>query len=285
MRVITWNLNSIKTRKERLLALLERHDPDIVCLQELKLSRDNFPFDDIESAGYNAAIHAQPSYNGVAILSKRTPEAVVTGFNDDAFEDPHARLVTAHFKAQSLGPKWKTGAVISAYFPNGQATDSDKFIYKLDWIDRLRRKIQHQLEDTEHLILAGDANVAPRTRDVANPTKWNDSVLCAPTARTVLQRLTQSAHPAGLEDTFRKLHTLSEDALDKPARAPEDLSWWDYRARGWDNNDGLRIDHIYATPDLAKHATRSFTDTDERRPDAHHSPPSDHAPVITDFDL
>jgi exodeoxyribonuclease-3 len=281
MRLITWNCNSIKARKQRLLALLERHEPDIVCLQELKFAKDNFPYDDIDAAGYHAAVHAQPTYNGVAILSKKPPDAVVTGFNDDAFEDPHARLVTAHFKAQSLGPKWKAGCVIAAYFPNGQSVTADKFIYKLDWMDRLRRTLHRRHDPTASLILAGDFNVAPTDHDAANPTKWRESVLCHPRARTLLARITEW----GLHDCFRKVHPTPDDKHDTPAEHKNELSWWDYRSRGWDNNDGLRIDHIHATAPLAELTADARVDLEERDPESHDTPPSDHAPVIADFDL
>lgn len=272
MRLITWNVNSIKTRKDRLLALLERHTPDIVCLQELKITEDKFPFDDIDNAGYHAAVHAQPTYNGVAILSKQPPTSVTKGFADDAFEDPHARLITARFAKADAD---FDATVIGAYFPNGQSIDSDKFVYKLDWMDRLRRRLERHHSPADPLILTGDVNVATTDHDAANPKKWRESVLCHDRSRTLLERLAAW----GLEDCFRKLHP--------PADAPtrEHLSWWDYRSRGWDNNDGLRIDHVYATAPLAAKLAACTIDTHERDPHSHDSAPSDHAPVIADFVL
>lgn len=278
MLVITWNVNSIKTRLDRVLALLERHEPDALCLQELKCDAEKFPLAEIEAAGYHAAVHTQKTYNGVAVLTKVEPEAVRLGFDDDGFEDSHARLVTVTLPAPVKGVK--TFDLVNGYFPNGGTTDSDKYIYKLDWCDRLRRRLKRDLAGGRELVLVGDYNVAPSDHDVANPDKWRASVLCAEPSRRAIRRL----EALGLADCFRKAHPIDED--NEPSPTPGEragLSWWDYRARGWENNDGLRIDHIFATRKMLSACSECFVDTDERDPERGEGAPSDHAPVCGKF--
>lgn len=254
MKVITWNVNSIRSRLERLLAVLERHDPDVVCLQELKTVEENFPYEPLRDAGYRAAVLGQKTYNGVAILSKSEPEDVQRGVDDNP-EDPQARLISA-----VVGDV----RIFSAYFPNGGTVGSDKWEYKLKWIRRLTAKLAADYSPDDRILICGDSNVAIRETDVANPDKWTDSVLFHPDARDALRDLTDW----GLVDVFAKLN-------------PDGgvYSWWDYRQLSFPKNDGLRIDHVFATKILARNAETAVVDRDERKGKS----PSDHAPVIVDF--
>ncbi len=255
MKVISWNVNSVRSRLERLLGVLERHEPDVVCLQELKCVDEQFPWGEVRSAGYHAVTHAQPTYNGVAILSREEATEVERGFNDGDEEDPQARLI------------WGTVGgtrVCSAYVPNGQKLGSEKWVYKLAWYARLRAKLA-SMDLSLPLAIAGDYNVAPEASDVAHPEKWEESVLFAPEARAALRSITE----LGFVDTFRKHH-------------PDGgvYSWWDYRRLAFPKGDGLRIDHVLATEPLAARSTGASIDREERKGKL----PSDHAPVVVEFE-
>ena len=257
MKILTWNVNSVKTRLERLIACLERHQPDIVCLQELKTVEEKFPFEAIREAGYHAAVFGQKTYNGVAILSKQEPQDIRLGIDDDV-DDPQARLVSAQISDVR---------VISAYFPNGSTVGSDKWEYKLAWMARLRALLERSYSPDQPLLVCGDTNIAIHDSDVANPDNWADSVLCAAPGREALQHVLDW----GLRDVFGELHP--EGGI---------YSWWDYRNLGFPKNDGLRIDHILATRPLADSCTEASVDRDERK-GTKEDKPSDHAPVIAVF--
>jgi exodeoxyribonuclease III len=254
MRIATWNLNSIKARRDRLLAWLERTNHDVVCLQELKCQEGQFPFDALRAAGYRAVAQCQKTYNGVAILSRQEPQDVMHGL-DDGQDDPQARLVAARVGELT---------VVSAYFPNGQRVGSEKYVYKLQWMARLRAWLDRHFDPTQPLLLAGDFNVAPDDADVARPDEWADSVLCHAEVRAALRHIQEF----GLVDVFRKHH-------------PEGgvYSWWDYRQLAFPKGNGLRIDHIYATPAVAARSVDAHVDRDERKGKL----PSDHAPVVVEL--
>lgn len=255
MRIITWNVNSIRTRLERLLKLLERHRPDVVCLQELKVAEEEFPSLDLKQGGYHSAVFGQRTYNGVAILSKSAPESVTTSMNDGV-DDPQARLVSADVDGIR---------VISVYVPNGGAFGSEKWDYKLDWYRRLREYLDNRASADEPLAICGDFNIAPDDADVHNPELWKDSVLCHPEGRAAFRNLLDW----GLVDAFRAKH--SDGGI---------YSWWDYRRLGFPKNDGLRIDGVLVTKALADRLEDAFVDRDERKG----KQPSDHAPVVVDFE-
>ena len=254
MKVITWNLNSIRARHDRLLALLERHQPDLLCLQEIKVQPNDFPFLEIQAAGYHAAVHGQKTYNGVAILSRTELTDVVRGMQD--FDDAQARLVAA---------KTLNMHIVCAYFPNGGEVGSDKYAYKLEWMKHLAAHLSSHFRADQPLVLCGDFNVAPDDGDVAFPEQWNDTVLCVPPIREALKAI----RAWGLCDTLRPHH-------------PEGgvYSWWDYRQLGFPKNNGLRIDFIDATQPLAERCTNAWVDRNERKG----KQPSDHAPVVAEFD-
>lgn len=254
MRIATWNVNSIKARHDRVVAWLEKRSPDVLCLQELKCTEDKFPFDVLRESGYHAVAHCQKTYNGVAILSRMEAHEVIHGM-DDGSDDTQARLITATVDGVR---------VVNGYFPNGQRVGSDKYAYKLDWMERLRAWLDRSFDPAEPLVLAGDFNVAPDDADVARPEEWEGSVLCHPDARAALAEV----QSFGLVDVFRKHH-------------PEGgvYSWWDYRQLAFPKGNGLRIDHVYATPPVAERSVDAFVDRDERKGKS----PSDHAPVVIDL--
>ena len=254
LRVVTWNVNSIRTRLPRLLAILKRHDPDIVCLQETKVVDDSFPFSDIENAGYYAAVHGQKAYNGVAVLTKQKPLNIVCSMKDET-EDKQARL---------LAVTSSNVRVLSIYVPNGGEIGSVKWEYKLEWFERMRKYLEIHENPARPLVVCGDFNIASDDKDVHNVDKWKNSVLCHPVARAAFKRLTDW----GLVDAFRVRH-------------PEGgvYSWWDYRMLGFPKNDGLRIDGILATKPLVERINNAFIDREERKG----KQPSDHAPVFVDF--
>ena len=256
MKIATWNVNSVKARHERVLAWLARTEVDVLCLQELKVTDDVFDYDAFREIGYHAVVHGQKTYNGVAILCQDLPSRVAVGLGDDV-DDPQARLVAATVAGVR---------VISAYFPNGQSVGSDKWAYKLAWMDRLARYLARKADASARLALCGDFNVALDDADAAHPDDWADSVLCHPDARSALARL----RDWGLVDVFRKHHPQGGV-----------YSWWDYRRLGFQRNDGLRLDHIYATASLAACSRGATVDRDERKG----VKPSDHAPLIAEFDL
>lgn len=254
MRVITWNVNSIRTRLPRLVALLERHEPDVLCLQELKVEDDKFPWIDIQRAGYSVEIFGQKTYNGVAILSKVPADSVQRGF-DDGVDDTQARFIQVGFGSAMR--------VLCAYVPNGKTVHSESWDYKLRWYERLRGHLEG-MRNTEPVILCGDFNIAPDDRDVRNPERWQASVLCHPDGRRALGRIAEW----GLVDAFRVSHP--EGGI---------YSWWDYRMLGFPKNDGLRIDLLYVSEPLVERIQDGWVDRDERKG----KQPSDHAPVVLDL--
>ncbi len=265
MKLVTWNVNSVRARHDRVVAFLDRETPDIVCLQELKVVDDAFPHEAIAARGYHVETHGQPTYNGVAILSRTPLRDIARGFSDGDDDDPQARLITATVD----GPGGDAVRVTSAYIPNGSTVGSDKWAYKLAWMARLRAALDG-LSGGHPYVLCGDFNVAPDDRDAHNPARWAASVLMHADARAALA----AWRAWGLEDTVRALHP---DADEGP------FTWWDYRNLGFPKNDGLRIDHVYATPSLAARATEARVDRDERRAPKDATPPSDHAPLLVTF--
>ncbi|MFO7156885.1 MAG: exodeoxyribonuclease III [Pseudomonadota bacterium] len=251
MWIATWNVNSIRARRERLLAWLERRSPDVVLLQELKCQLSDLEAIDLAGLGYHVAANTQRTYNGVAILSKTPLEDVVMGLQDDV-EDPQARLVAATTRGIRF---------LSAYVPNGSEVSSEKWAYKLQWLERLRLHLERHYDPGMPLVLGGDFNVAPDERDVHDPAEWETTVLFHPEARQAYRRLLDW----GLEDTFR-IHN----------QEPGTYSWWDYRMLAFPKNRGLRIDLILATRPLRERVAESFVDRDERKG----KQPSDHAPVL-----
>ena len=250
MKIATWNVNSVRARLERLLAWLPKAQPDVVCLQELKVAEDAFPYEALRQAGYHAAVFGQKTYNGVAILSKEEPQNIQHGI--PGFEDPQARLLMAEIKGN-----W----IASAYVPNGESVGSEKYGYKLRWLQRLREFLGARFKPTDPLVLCGDFNVARDEKDVARPEAWANTVLFHHEARSAMEHLLAW----GLVDVFRQYHP--EGGL---------YSWWDYRMLAFPKNDGLRLDYLLATEPLATCCTAAEINREERKGEK----PSDHAPVV-----
>jgi len=256
MKVATWNVNSIRARRQHVVDWLDAARPDVLCLQELKVADADFPFDEVRECGYEAEVFGQKTYNGVAIVSRHPLSNVVRGL-DGEDDDAQARLIRADVEHIT---------VLSAYFPNGGEVGSDKFEYKLRWMGRLHQMLQALFDSrVDQVALCGDFNVAPRDEDIGRPDEWRASVLACDPVREALSNLASF----GLIDVFQPFH-------------PDGgvFSWWDYRGRGFERGNGLRIDHIYATPTLAERAIGAVIDREERR----RKSPSDHAPVMVEFE-
>lgn len=259
MKIATWNVNSLKVRLPQVIAWLQANPVDALCLQELKLADEFFPRQALADIGYETCWAGQKTYNGVAILS-RTPGADVQK-NIPGFEDAQQRIVAATYETGS-GPI----RLISAYCPNGQSLDSDKYAYKLAWFAALRDWLQEELQRYPRLAILGDYNVAPHDRDVYDPAKWANDVLVSPPERAALSALLD----LGLADSFRLFE--QEDQA---------YTWWDYRRFAFRRNAGLRIDHILLSPALASRCTACTIDKAPRA----NEQPSDHAPVVACLDI
>jgi exodeoxyribonuclease-3 len=256
MKLATWNVNSIRARQGRLLAWLERTKPDVVCLQELKVTDEAFPFDPLREAGYAAAVNGQRTYNGVAVLARTEPEDVERGFGDGG-DDAQARFVAA--RVGNL-------QVASVYVPNGTEVGSDRWTYKLEWLRRLRAWLDRRDPKTNLLAVAGDFNVAPEARDVYDPPAWETTVLFHPEGRRALE----AVRAWGLVDAFRLHHD-----------GPGFYSWWDYRMLAFPKGRGLRIDHVFLSEALAGRCTGASIERNERKG----KQPSDHAPVVVELEI
>lgn len=249
MKIAAWNVNSLKVRLPHLLDWLSEASPDVVCLQELKLEDHNFPRAEIEVAGYQVAFSGQKTYNGVALLARQAIADVVCG--NPHFPDEQKRLISG-----TVGDT----RVICAYMPNGQAVGSEKYDYKLRWLDALAIWLKEELVKYPKLALCGDYNIAPDDRDVHDPKAWAGNILCSPAERAAFQRLLD----LGLQDSFR--------LFEQPEKT---FSWWDYRMLGFQKNLGLRIDHVLLTRQLAEKCSAAGVDRAPRKRER----PSDHAPV------
>ncbi len=253
MKIATWNVNSLTIRLNRVLAWLEEHQPDVLCLQELKMETHKFPHDAFAALGYTAAVIGQKTYNGVAIVSKIPSAQIQIGIPD--FDDPQARVIAA-----TVGDV----RVVCLYVVNGQAVDSEKFEYKLRWLKACTQFLKDERAAHEKLAVLGDFNIAPDDADVHDPDLWRDQVLCTDDERAYFDRWTN----VGLKDAFR--------LFDQP---PKTFSWWDYRMLGFPKNLGLRIDHILLSDALAANCTSCTIDREARKARGDDKP-SDHAPVI-----
>jgi exodeoxyribonuclease-3 len=255
MKIATWNVNSVRTRLSHLLIWLKERAPDIVLLQELKAIDAQFPAEMIEDLGYNYAVAGQKSYNGVAILSKYPLEDIQSSLPGNS-EDTQARYIEA-----------VTGGVrvISVYVPNGQEVGSDKYAYKLAFLERLKRHFSALLKYEECLIAGGDYNIAPTSADVYNEKEFKDRILTSPAERAAFRQLCN----LGLIDAVRALYPEENAENDKL------FTWWDYRQGSWERNQGFRIDHLLLSPQAADCLLKAEVDTSMRGLPR----PSDHAPL------
>ncbi|HWL04674.1 MAG TPA: exodeoxyribonuclease III [Xanthobacteraceae bacterium] len=260
MKIATWNVNSIKQRLDNVTAWLKERTPDVVCLQEIKCQDEAFPYDAIESLGYNVAVHGQKGFNGVALLSKIPFDEVRPQLNGDD-EDVQARYLEAVMSTDAGVLR-----VASIYLPNGNPPDTEKYPYKLKWLDRLTAHVEDLLRNEEPLVLAGDYNVIPAAADAYDPAAWTGDALFLPQTRDRFQRLVN----LGLTDALRA--TTDEAGL---------YTFWDYQAGAWQKNRGIRIDHLLLSPQAADRLTGVAIDKYVRAWEK----PSDHVPIVGEFDI
>lgn len=250
MKVATWNVNSLRVRLPQVLEWLHAQSPDVLCLQETKVTDELFPADELRAAGYHAVFSGQKTYNGVAILSREPAREVLATL--PGADGDQKRFIAATFDSVR---------VVCVYVPNGEAVSSDKYRYKLAWLERLRGYIEREVAVHPKLLLAGDYNIAPEERDVHDPKLWEGQVLFSEPERAAFRQLLAT----GLVDAFRLF----------PQEA-NSFSWWDYRMQAFRRNRGLRIDHILTSPVLSAECRACAIDTAPRRLER----PSDHAPVV-----
>jgi exodeoxyribonuclease III len=255
VKIVTWNINSIRARTDKLLDWLKVSQPDVLCLQELKCTDDQFPLLELGAAGYQCAVYGQKTYNGVAILSKTPPADVVRGFADGA-DDEQSRAISATLEGVR---------VVCLYAPNGQSVGSPAYAYKLEWYGRLKRYLAAKAQPSTPLVVCGDFNVMPEALDVWDPELFNGQCLFSPAERAALKA---AAEPLGLVDLYR-------------SRNPEipGYTFWDYQAGRFHKNHGLRIDHMHVTAPMAERCTAIGVDRDARK----NPKPSDHAPLWAEF--
>jgi exodeoxyribonuclease-3 len=272
VRIAAWNVNSLKVRLPQVLRWLQDQEKakqpiDALCLQELKLTDDKYPHKELEEAGYLSLAAGQKTYNGVAIILRKAALAPISSDIDTAFlkpirnipnhTDEQQRILAATVCFAGTQPM----RLVSAYFPNGQSPDSDKFQYKLGWLKALQTWLTEELEQNQRLALLGDFNIAPADEDVHDPKAWEGQNLVSPPERDAFQELIK----LGLADSFRMFE-----------QAPKTFSWWDYRMMGFRRNAGMRIDHILLSEALKEKCSASTVDKEPRTWEQ----PSDHAPVI-----
>jgi len=254
-KVASWNVNSLNVRLPHVLAWCDIARPDVLALQETKLIDERFPADELLKAGYHSVFSGQKTYNGVAILSREPATDVVTDI--PGLDDPQRRILAA-----TIGDI----RIIDLYVVNGSEVGSDKFAYKLHWLEQVTRWIAEEMQSFEKVIVMGDFNIVPDDRDVHDPEAWRDKILCSTPEREALQRILD----LGLTDTFRLFE--QEERI---------WSWWDYRMAAFRRNMGLRIDLVLASAALAEICTASYIDKEPRRQER----PSDHAPAIAEFEI
>lgn len=255
MKIATWNVNSILARLPHVIRWIDVEQPEVLCIQETKCTDDKFPFDAFHERGFNCIAFGQQSYNGVAILTRSQCEPVQRGYPDD-LEGSQPRL---------LGTTVDGIQIVNVYVPNGQIVGSDKYAFKLQWLKRLRSFFDEHYDSNSPVLLCGDFNVAPEERDVHEPRLWQGRILFSEPERAALETIKQW----GFTDAFR----LHEEAAGH-------YSWWDYRAGAFRRNHGLRIDHIWISKPLIARNKNTWIDLEPRTWER----PSDHAPVIAEFE-
>lgn len=275
VRISAWNVNSLKVRLPQVLTWLQDQEKankpiDALCLQELKLTDDKYPHKELEEAGYLSIAAGQKTYNGVAIIVRKAALAPIATDHETSFlkpirnipgnTDEQQRILAATVCFKGMQPI----RLVSAYFPNGQSPDSDKFVYKLGWLKSLEDWLKEELSQNARLALLGDFNIAPTDDDVHDPSKWIGQNLVSPQEREAFQKLLN----LGLTDSFRMFE-----------QAPKSFSWWDYRMMGFRRNAGMRIDHILLSDALKEKCNSSIIDKVPRSWEQ----PSDHAPVIAEI--
>jgi len=255
VKIVTWNVNSLNVRLPHVLEWLAANQPDVLVLQEIKQITEKFPGEAFAEIGYRSIASGQKTYNGVAVISKQAADDPIMDF--PGFDDPQRRILATTIQGVR---------VVNLYIPNGSEVGSEKYAYKLSWLAALTGFLKDELARNDELVVLGDFNIAPADEDVHDAQKWGEAILCSPKERAALKSLLD----LGLNDVFRQ--------FEQPEKT---YSWWDYRAAGFRRNRGLRIDLILATAALSKNCTTSYVDKEPRAWER----PSDHAPVVAEFDI
>lgn len=253
LKIASWNVNSLNVRLPHVLAWCDVAQPDILALQETKMTDDRFPVDELLDAGYHSVFSGQKTYNGVAILSREPAADAITDI--DGLDDPQRRIL-----AVTVGDV----RIIDLYVVNGSEVGSEKFDYKMRWLEQVTAWIAAEMQRHAKVIVLGDFNIAPDDRDVHDPQSWHEKILCSTLERKALQGILG----LGLSDTFRQ--------FEQPEKS---WSWWDYRMAAFRRNMGLRIDLILASAALEKTCSAAYIDKEPRRQQR----PSDHTPVVAEF--
>lgn len=262
MRIATWNVNSVRTRLEQVCAWLQREQPAVLCLQETKVADELFPLEAFRELGYEVAISGQKAYNGVAILSRLPLEDVQVGFLPLLPADPEAMQLGEQKRV--LSARVEGLRILNLYVPNGSSLRSDKYTYKLQWLQCLHRYLEVQERQGEPLVMVGDFNIAPEDRDIHDPERLSGGIMASDAERSALRALLGER----LADVFRLFEPESGH-----------WSWWDYRSGGWETGRGWRIDHIYLERDLLELASGCVIHREQRG----NPQPSDHAPVVVNL--
>ncbi len=254
LKIATWNVNSLRVRLEQVLDWIKNEQPDLLALQETKIIDADFPVDAIKQLGFNVTYSGQKTYNGVALITRHPVSDPITDVPD--FTDPQRRI---------LGVTYEGIRFFNLYVPNGERVDSEKYHYKLNWLQNVKDHLQKELSQNPNCVILGDFNIAPENRDVHDPDMWEGRILCSESERSMLSSILST----GFVDCFR-IHS------DEKA-----FSWWDYRLNSFKRDLGLRIDHIFASGALPQKCTQCYIDKAPRG----HERPSDHAPVIAEFNI
>ncbi len=254
MKIVSWNVNSLKVRLEHVLQWSKQNSPDVLAIQETKLTDDKFPEKEITAAGWHVVYSGQPTYNGVCIISSSAATDVVTDI--EGLDDPQRRILAATIDDVRI---------INLYVVNGSEPDSEKYTYKMHWLEQVTNFIGQQLEEYENVVVLGDFNIAPDDRDVYDAEYWRGKILCTDKERAKLEDILD----LGFDDSFRLLHDDGGH-----------YSWWDYRMGGFPRNLGLRIDLILTNEPMSEMLTAAYIDKEPRAWER----PSDHTPVVAEFD-
>ena len=257
MKIATWNVNSLNVRLPHVISWLTENQPDILCLQETKQVNEKFEHDAFSAIGYHSYHNGQKTYNGVAIISKKELNNI--NFNLPNFEDPQKRIISGILTNNN-----ESIYIVSAYIPNGQAIDSDKFIYKMNWLNKFSEWVEKLTKKYDEIILTGDFNIAPEDNDCHDPDAWIGQNLVSPGEREAFKNILK----IGFHDSYRKINPDLKE-----------YSWWDYRMAGFRRNLGMRIDHILVSTKMVPNITHSYIDKKPRKLER----PSDHTPVVTEI--
>ncbi len=254
MKIVSWNVNSLKVRLEHVLQWSKQNSPDILAIQETKLTDDKFPEDEIKAAGWHVVYSGQPIYNGVCIISSSPATDIITDI--EGLDDPQRRILAATIDGVRI---------INLYVVNGSEPDSEKYAYKMHWLEQVTNFVRQQIEEYEYVVVLGDFNIAPDERDVYDADYWRGKILCTDKERAKLEGILD----LGFDDSFRLLHDDGGH-----------YSWWDYRMGGFPRNLGLRIDLILTNEPMSEMLTAAYIDKQPRGWER----PSDHTPVVAEFD-